>query len=136
MGKKAAITSFDDLVAKQRVAYDRMTDQMVLGSTSLATGELLKLTENAERWVYESKCVDDCEFFVAEHPSRPARCPFFRADRAGKRTCAGYKKDKVAIMLRDWEDVRRKAELFQRDLAAYRETGGLPVQDGRRFPRA
>ena len=45
----AATAPFDDLVAKERVAYDRMTDQMVLGSTGLSTGELMKLAENAER---------------------------------------------------------------------------------------
>lgn len=136
MGTQTVAAPFDELVAKERVAYDRMTDQMVLGSTGLSTDELMKLAENAERWVYENKCVNDCEFFIADHPSRPARCPFFKADRSGKRTCAGYKKDKVSIMLRDWEDAKRKAELFQKDLAAYRKTGELPVRDGQCLPSA
>lgn len=49
MGTQTAAAPFDDLIAKERVAYDRMTDQMVLRSTGLSTGELMKLAENAER---------------------------------------------------------------------------------------
>lgn len=125
-GGSGAQVSFEELVARERVAFDRMTDRMVLGSSGLEAGELMRLAENAERWVYENKCANECEHFFDEAPVRPARCPFFKADRGGRRTCAGFRKDKAARALREWEDFREKALAFQEDLRAYRETGELP----------
>lgn len=117
---------FDELVSKERVAWDRMTDGMVFRSTGVSADELMRLAVSAERWVYENKCVRDCEYFIADAPARPARCPFFKADRKGRRTCSGYRKDETARIIRDLRARKEQAELFQRDLAYYRAHGGLP----------
>ena len=128
MAKQTPAVPFDELVSKERVAWDRMTDGMVFRSTGVSADELMRLAVCAERWVYENKCARDCEYFIADAPARPARCPYFKADRTGKRTCAGYRKDEAAQIIRDWRSFREQAELFQKDLAYYREHGELPAR--------
>lgn len=126
MAKRTPAVPFDELLSRELDKVDRLADRMALASIGLRADELMRLAVNAERWIYDNKCVNDCEYFIADEPSRPARCPYFKADRSGKRTCAGYRKDETAQILRDWRSFKEQAELFQKDLVYYREHGELP----------
>ncbi len=128
MAKRTPAVPFDGLLSREHDKVDRLARRLALVSIGLNAEELMRLAVNAERWVYDNKCVNDCEYFIADEPSRPARCPYFKADRTGKRTCAGYRKDETAQIIRDWRSFREQAELFQKDLAYYREHGELPAR--------
>jgi len=76
------------------------------------TEEAMLLLVNAEAWIYDHRC-GTCEYYT--EGIFPGECPYFRACADGRRSCDGYKRDRLC----EWVDYREELIEERRRFGAF-----------------